>query len=287
MTATPRLLLRYGFPTRPDATTAPELLKRWEAAFAGPRTWITPEFLEMKGKYHGPAKRPRGGARVRPAELRIANATSTNWSGSVASPPPGHTFGWITGQWTVPNPHAPTFGDFYASEWIGIDGWGSNDVLQAGTETAVGIFNTTFIYAWWEWWPASEVAITNLPVSAGDTMYCLICVNSTTTATVYISNQSTGVLTRFSITAPGGTTLVGNSAEWIVERPTVNGALASLSDYKVDYFDEGIAGLSDVFQIVTLGSGTAVTMTGNNNAPLSVPTLETDQLMKVNWLKAN
>jgi hypothetical protein len=133
----------------------------------------------------------------------------------------------------------------------------------------------------------TEVAITNLPVSPGDTMYCLICVNSTTTATVYISNQSSGVSTRFTITAPSGTKLVGNSAEWIVERPTVNGSLANLSDYKVDYFDEGIAGASDIFRIVTLGSGTAVTMTGNNSAPLSVPTLETDQLMKVNWLKAN
>jgi Peptidase A4 family len=148
-----------------------------------------------------------------------------------------------------------------------------------GTATdIVGVFNVRQIYAWWEWFPADEVAITNLPVSAGDTMYCLICVNSTTTATVYISNQSTGVLTRFSITAPNGTTLVGNSAEWIVERPTVNGALTSLADYKVDYFDEGIAGLSDVFQIVTLGSGTPTTMTGGGSAKLSVPTLETAQL---------
>ncbi len=119
-------------------------------------------------------------------------------------------------------------------------------------------------------------------------MYCLICVNSTTTATVYISNQSSLVTTSFSITAPKGTSLVGNSAEWIVERPTVNGSLASLTDYKVGYFDEGIAGLSDApFGIVTLGSGATVTMTGNNNASLSVPTLETGQLMKVDWLKAN
>jgi hypothetical protein len=40
LTAAPRLLLRYGFPTRPDAKTAPELLKRWEAVFSRPRTWM-------------------------------------------------------------------------------------------------------------------------------------------------------------------------------------------------------------------------------------------------------
>ena len=84
---------------------------------------------------------------------------------------------------------------------------GVRDVLQAGTETEiidVGIFSFTQVYAWWEWFPAGEVAITNLRVSPGDVMYCLICVNSTTTATVYISNQSSLVTTSFSITAPRG-----------------------------------------------------------------------------------
>jgi len=68
---------------------------------------ITPEFREVDGKYHGPAKRSGGRARTKPAEFRIANVASTNWSGSVGFPPLGHTFGWISGQRTVPNPHAP------------------------------------------------------------------------------------------------------------------------------------------------------------------------------------
>ena len=291
LTASPRLLLRHGFPTRPDAKAQPELRKIWDRAFARPRTWITPVFREVPGKSHGPALKPgKTRAKVSPSR-KIANATSGNWSGSVAFPPSKRTFGWIQGQWTVPNPHAPGFGSFYASEWVGIDGWGSGDVLQAGTETEIidlGIFSFTQVYAWWEWFPAGEVAITNLSVSAGDIMYCLICVNSTTTATVYITNQSTLVTTSFTITAPRGTTLVGNSAEWVVERPTINGSVASLTDTKVVYFDEGIAGLAGApFAIVTLGSGAPITMTGNNNASLSVPTLETAQLMKVDWLKSS
>jgi hypothetical protein len=49
-----------------------------------------------------------------------------------------------------------------------------------------------------------------------------------------------------------------------------------------------MAGLSgSPFNIITLGSGTAVTMTGNNGASLSTPTLETDHLMKMNWLNSN
>ncbi len=288
-TASPRLLLHHGFPARPDPRKTPELRKRWDRAFARPRTWITPVFREVKGKTHGPARTARARAIGR-RPRGLSNATSSNWSGSVAFPPAHRTFGWIEGQWTVPNPHAPAGGSYYASEWVGIDGWGSGDVLQAGTETEVVEilwFTSTQVYAWWEWFPTGEVAISNLPVSPGDVMYCLICVNSATTATVYISNQSTLVTTSFSITAPKGTSLAGNSAEWIVERPTINGAVASLSDYKSVYFDEGIAGLRGApFAIVTLGSGSMVTMTGNNNASLSVPTAETDQLMKVDWLKA-
>jgi hypothetical protein len=85
-------------------------------------------------------------------------------------------------------------------------------------------------------------------------MYCLICVNSTTSATVYFTNQSTNVGTSFTITAPSGTTLAGNCAEWIVERPT---------------------------------AATTVTMTGGGGASLSVPTIENSHLMKVTWLRAS
>ena len=291
LAATPRLLLHHGFPARPDAKTEPKLRQMWDEALSRPRTWITPVFREVPGKSHGPALKP-GSARARiSASARIANATSGNWSGSVAFAPAKRTFGWVAGQWTVPNPHAPGIGSYYASEWVGIDGWGSGDVLQAGTETEIidlGIFSSTQVYAWWEWFPSGEVAITNFSVAAGDIMYCLICVSSSTTATVYLTNQSSGVSTSFSITAPKGTALVGNSAEWIVERPTINGSVASLTDTKAVYFDEGVAGLSGApFTIIDLGSGTAVTMVGNNNASLSVPTLETSQLMKVDWLKAN
>jgi hypothetical protein len=294
--ASDRELLHYGLPTRPDAAEAPELRDLWDQAFTRPHTWITPEFIDVEGKLHGPALKPRG---VTPSVARgaepkgITNATSSNWSGSVAFAPRGNTYRFVLGQWTVPEPYAPSFGSFYASEWVGIDGWGSNDVLQAGTETQItkvpifGDFRS--VYAWWEWFPAGEVAIGNLGVSAGDFMNCLICVNSTTSATIYFSNYSTNVSTTFTITAPGTTTLVGNSAEWIVERPTVNGSVVSLTDYDVVFFDASIAGYSDgkSLGISSAGSSTPVTMVGNNNASLSVPTFATSQLFRMDWKAAN
>ena len=42
--AAPRMLLRHGLPTRPDAAKEPELRARWDKAFSKPLTWIVPEF---------------------------------------------------------------------------------------------------------------------------------------------------------------------------------------------------------------------------------------------------
>ena len=70
---------------------------------------------------------------------------------------------------------------------------------------------------------------------------------------------------------------------------TVDGSLSSQADYDVVYFDDGGA----VYEAgnrstqIDLGSATLLTMTGNNNASISVPTDEAPKLMKMIWLKAN
>jgi hypothetical protein len=291
--ASDRQLLHHGLPRRPDAKQEPEWRAAWEKALARPTSWIVPEFQEVKGRSHGAIKpAPRKKLPTRTAAADLANATSGNWSGAVDFSPKGKPYRWVAGQWTVPNPHAPGSGSFYASEWVGIDGWGSSDVLQAGTETEVIEvlwFTIASVYAWWEWYPAGEVAITNLPVSAGDVMYCLICVNSTTSASVYFSNQSAGISTSFTITAPSGTTLQGNVAEWVVERPTVGGSVASLTDYDVVYFDECQAGWvgGGSIGVDDLSSATTITMTGGGGADLSDPTIENSHLLKLTWRKAS
>src|SRR6267143_1028516 len=53
-------------------------------------------------------------------------------------PSSGDSVTCVAGQWTVPDVVAPGPGNYYASEWVGIDGDGSPDVLQEGTETELG-----------------------------------------------------------------------------------------------------------------------------------------------------
>src|SRR6267143_5381603 len=106
-------------------------------------------------------------------------------------PSSGDSVTCVAGQWTFPDVVAPGPGNYYASEWVGIDGDGSPDVLQEGTETEIvgGVHHT---YAWWEWYPDFEIQIMNLAVSAGDTMYGNIVVNSPTQAAFYLANITTG-----------------------------------------------------------------------------------------------
>lgn len=289
LTASARRLAALRLPRRPDARTEPRLAQLWERAIGRTRLWIAPEFEHHENISHGPMRVGRSvQRRTQAAPPVVSNATSSNWSGAAVFAPANKPYRFVGGQWTVPSPNAPADGSYYASEWVGIDGWNSSDVLQAGTETQITkiwFITATQVYTWWEWFPAGEVKISNLPVSPGDVMYCLICADSTTHATVSFSNQSTGVGTRFDIAAPSRTALTGNVAEWIVERPTVNGSVASLTDYAACYFDECIAGGS--LNIDNLAAASLITMTGSGNADLSEPTRENDSVVKLNWRKSS
>ena len=54
---------------------------------------------------------------------------------------------------------------------------------------------------------------------------------SPTVGYAYFYNYSTQETNTYQLTAPSGTTLQGNSIEWVVERPGVGGSLARLTNY--------------------------------------------------------
>src|ERR1700761_5888073 len=221
-------LEKYGFPPRLDDA---HHLARYKAVFGhlkGKFNYITPTFRVNTDKTHGPRKRRQ----------QDPTETSTNWCGGVVFAPAGQSFKWIEGDWVVPDVAAPTQNQwYYCSNWIGIDGDGSGDVCQAGVECQVyqsGNSITRQIYPWWEWFPNYEVEITNLAINAGDMVTMLLCTSQaagSTSASVYFSNRTTGASTSVGFNAPSGTKLVGNSAEWIVEAPTVGGAQSAIADF--------------------------------------------------------
>jgi hypothetical protein len=214
--------LRYGFPPQPSDPRHRARLERVLRRIQG-KEIIKPE-LELKpDRFHKP--RQRGSV--------AGTEVDVNWSGGVVFAPAGDSFQWVQGEWVVPNVSAPTpGGSFYAASWVGIDGDGSGDVCQAGVECDVS-GGSVNVYPWIEWYPYPEMAITNLSVSAGDAVTVLICAGGagSSSATVFFSDLTSGQSTSLALTAPAGTTLVGNCAEWIVEAPTVGGQQSSFADY--------------------------------------------------------
>jgi peptidase A4-like protein len=213
-TALDEELDRYGLPRRPDSQEAPEAFAAWRNAFRPGFHLIDPE-LRTTARKHGPIQVARDG-----------DATSNTWSGAVIVPQSSF-FTRVTAQWQVvyvwPG-NGPAGVTQCLSSWVGIDGAGSGDVLQAGVEQDfVMSAGDEIYYPWFEWYPNPETQIANLAVRPGDTVTCFITANgpfpSTNANVLFSVNGNSGV--NINLSAPGKTQLQGNCAEWIAERPTI------------------------------------------------------------------
>lgn len=231
---------RYGVPPAPDPVSAPDAFARWQKAVAIPLSNLRPNaltpVLKTTHKFHGPA-RNMGSARS--LSNSIISATSNNWSGTaIYNSQNPFTTEAIGGIFVVPTAHqalgACTGGWVYSSQWPGLDGFNSSDVLQAGIEVDAycnGSTTSSFYSAWIEWYPYNEVRVSSPVIHPGDMVYIQVWNVSSTVGGAYFYNYSTGVSASYTLSAPQGTTFVGNSAEWVVERPGVSGGLATLTNY--------------------------------------------------------
>jgi hypothetical protein len=193
-------------------------------------TRITPE-LTFTNVYHGPAK----GVKIGSVTKNVTDTTSENWSGFVVSEASG-TFAANDSEsfaeYTIPAVAPPSgkscsSATYASSQWVGLDGFTSSDVLQTGTETNCGNSD----YAWYEWFPNAETEL-SLAVGAGDFMEAdIYYTTSSPHGHSYLLNEVTGQSAVVGFNPPSGTTYVGNNAEWIVERPEIDGAYADLPNY--------------------------------------------------------
>jgi hypothetical protein len=242
--------------------------------------------LEMTNIAHGP-NRPAQTATQNQmtGNEKEATGTSYNWSGFVdlsgATAYGSKSFDYIVAEYVVPVARQ-AFGTCtgsweYSSSWIGIDGYGSSDVLQAGTESDAycnGASTSTFYSAWYEWFPYNEVRITNLPVSPGDDIYVEVWSTNSTHGAAYVANLNTNQAVSVAFTAYPGHPLIGNSAEWIVERPGVGGSLANLTNYIDDYFAPAYAHtFSSTAYYPSTSGAILLTMLNNSGGAISTATL--------------
>jgi hypothetical protein len=162
--------------------------------------------------------------------IGVATAASYNWSGYVATAAAGQITA-VSANWTVPVASCGGGGDTYSSDWVGIDGYPNTDgtVEQDGTDSDCAGGTPTY-YAWYEMFPAGTTELpSGHPVSAGDEMTASVTVSGTQwSLTVNDSNSQHSWSYNESITQSG---LQEASAEWVAERPTVNGQYAVLTDF--------------------------------------------------------
>jgi hypothetical protein len=262
--ASPQQLEAAGLPPRPDAQLQRKAFASWQRAVTTPTRRVMPSLVQTTIK-HG-AHRPAAGS----------NGTSTNWSGQVLlngqTSLTNASFYYLIADYVVPVAEqafgACTGGWDYSSSWIGIDGYNSSDVLQAGTESDAycsGSSKSTLYAAWYEWFPNYEVRIGSFPVAAGDDMFVEVWSTSATVGHAYVVNYNTNQSVNLTFNAPNGTTLKGNSAEWVVERPSVGGSLATLTNYIQDFFENAYA-----YDFSYHQSSPSAPYSGNSTFPLTM-----------------
>jgi len=158
--------------------------------------------------------------------------SSANWSGYAITT--SQSFYEVSGTWIVPKV-APSKQSTFSATWVGIDGFNNNYLIQTGTEQDY-YFGSAHYTAWWS---DSNVGFVeqplNISISPGDKMYANIDKVSSSSWDITLTDVTTNASVTISVSYPGP----GESAEWIVEAPVVNGRIATLANYGQTTFDLG------------------------------------------------
>jgi hypothetical protein len=260
LTASGADLARYGLPQRPDQTAQPERYAMWTRAMSALKTRA--DGVRPTGRFHGPAKL----LPTSPSAQTVSNVPTTigssNWSGIVNTNKltkwsNATSFDEIVSYWPVPVA-IPPFGacalsginpPFLMSQWNGIDGFNSGDVVQGGSEGYSYCSGTnpgaSGYIGWVEWYPSySELEITcggsACPVGPGDVMYAVTYATAgTATQTVFLEDTTQQWHITASLSYVSGPGVIGNSEEQVIERPCCNGSnYYALNNYNYGWFSE-------------------------------------------------
>jgi hypothetical protein len=109
----------------------------------------------------------------------------SNWAGYVTQ----GSFTKVTGSWTEPHVVCHSKNDMFAP-WVGLDGWGSRTVEQAGVQTDCSS-GSPVRTAWYEMYPAPPVYWKD-PVSEGDSMTASVTSDGAGGYSLALTNNTKG-----------------------------------------------------------------------------------------------
>jgi hypothetical protein len=193
-------------------------------------------------------------------DLNVSSSPSTTiWAGYLeqASSP----FTSVSGTFTVPTVRGTPTNS--VTPWVGIDGYGVADLIQAGV-AAIGGNSTTSYEAWWDTVPSPVQD--QFSAAAGDTISVNIwqISNGQWEITLNDLTSGQGFATQVSYTGSGDTT-----AEWIVETPddssaTGYPATSTFSNLEASQAGSGMLALSSPGATPGTLSGSGFSISDNN-----------------------
>jgi hypothetical protein len=179
------------------------------------------------------ARTSRSAARV------TGGRTSENWSGYTQSARDvGRRVTSVSASWQVSRASQRVRGESEAaSDWIGIGGGrtasGASDptLVQAGSTATIGRAGVPNYYTWFETLPRQAVQAP-LAARSGDRLSVFIGQVGTDRWRIRMANASTGRAWSTSVRYHSS----GASADWVTERPDMNGSASSLAYRKSTSF---------------------------------------------------
>ena len=193
-----------------------------------------------------------------PAEAGIA-LHSPNWSGYVAVACRACHLRYVAASWTVPAVNCAASPPIAQAEsWVGLDGWGSGTLEQAGTDSSCTDGRAAY-YAWYQMYPAQPVVWygpgrLSYDVNAGDQIRASVYYDATSGRwQLTVDDRTSGLAVTTSQPCPPGMHCGNADAEVIMEAPNL-GANVPLADFGTVTY----TGIS-----VTSRDGTRGTMASN------------------------
>ena len=178
----------------------------------------------------------------------------------------------VGASWTVPE-IKPSENNTFSGVWVGIGGYGEDTLIQTGTEQEC-LNDRVVYYAWYELLPDYLVRIPNIHVRAGDTVTASISLinKNASTWSIEISDVTRGE--QFKKVVVYNSSML--SAEWIVERPKVNGTISTLADFGNVTFTDCKATLGGITRTIGNFSYAQLVMHDEDTSLVSVSPLNDD-----------
>ncbi len=279
------------------ASGNPDPSVQWEFSTDGGATWgdvasgtsptlsFSAATYENGYRYRAVFTNTQNSATTNSATLTVgADQASGNWSGYAAT---GASFSSVLGTWTVPVADCAAGATTYSSQWVGIDGDGDGTVEQDGTDSDCSGGVPTY-YAWWEMYgddtlaanygDANQLLPAAYPVSAGDTITATVTLTSPGwMLTIDDAGRWTYQNGPFYLPTPQ------LSAEWVVERPELNGYLTSLTDFGTASFSNASAVVGGKAEPLSSLSAVPIEMGNPSGALLALPGALSGNGFSVSW----